>query len=124
MPEAPETYPRRILLAVTGLSPQIVTETLYALAVAREPAWVPSEIQIVTTLRGAEEARLNLLSESPGWFHRISDLGFVAERTAPRGGGAVRRRGCAALSGIGMDSPMGAEPCGHRDSGRARGNRL
>ncbi len=26
MPEAPETYPRRVLLAVTGLSPQIVTE--------------------------------------------------------------------------------------------------
>ena len=36
------TYPRRILLAVTGLSPQIVTETLYALAVERTAAWVPN----------------------------------------------------------------------------------
>lgn len=70
-PEFPESYPRRILLAVTGLSPQIVTETLYALAVTRKPAWIPTEIQIVTTLRGAENARLNLLSEDPGWFHRL-----------------------------------------------------
>jgi hypothetical protein len=31
-----ETHERRILLAVTGLSPQIVTETLYALAVERK----------------------------------------------------------------------------------------
>lgn len=70
-PDRPESYPRRILLAVTGLSPQIVTETLYALAVARQPAWVPTEIQILTTVRGAENARLNLLSEEPGWFHRL-----------------------------------------------------
>ena len=27
-PDSPESFPRRILLAVTGLSPQIVTETL------------------------------------------------------------------------------------------------
>ncbi len=70
-PDLPESYPHRILLAVTGLSPQIVTETLYALAVARQPAWVPTEIQILTTFRGAENARLNLLSEEPGWFHRL-----------------------------------------------------
>ena len=30
----PEHYPRRILLAVTGLSPQVLTETLYALTQA------------------------------------------------------------------------------------------
>ena len=41
----PAAYPRRILLAVTGLSPQIVTETLYALAVKGNPAWVPTEIR-------------------------------------------------------------------------------
>jgi len=70
-PEHPESYPRRILLAVTGLSPQIVTETLYALAHARTPAWIPTEIQVVTTVRGAENARLNLLSEEPGWFGRL-----------------------------------------------------
>jgi CRISPR-associated protein (TIGR02584 family) len=61
----------RVLLAVTGLSPQIVTETLYALAVARTPAWIPSQIHIITTRRGEENARLSLLSDSPGWFHQL-----------------------------------------------------
>jgi CRISPR-associated protein (TIGR02584 family) len=65
----PAAYPRRILLAVTGLSPQIVTETLYALAVERR-LWVPTEIRIVTTRRGAEKAARTLLSDE-GWFHRL-----------------------------------------------------
>jgi len=70
-PAHPHTYPRRILLAVTGLSPQVVTETLYALALKETPAFVPTEIHLITTGRGAEHARLNLLSESIGWFHRL-----------------------------------------------------
>lgn len=41
VPESPESYPRRVLLAVSGVSPQIVTETVYALAVAREPRVAP-----------------------------------------------------------------------------------
>ncbi|RMF79631.1 MAG: TIGR02584 family CRISPR-associated protein [Nitrospirae bacterium] len=67
----PHAYPRRILLAVTGLTPQVVTETLYCLAVAQEPPWVPTEVHLVTTAEGAERARLTLLSEEPGWFHRL-----------------------------------------------------
>lgn len=67
----PTSYPRRILLAVTGLSPQIVTETLYALAVERDPAFVPTEVHLLTTAEGAERARLSLLSEDPGWFARL-----------------------------------------------------
>lgn len=70
-PDAPHSYPRRILLAVTGLSPQILTETLYALAVANEPAFVPTEVHLITTSEGAERARLALLSDQPGWFHRL-----------------------------------------------------
>lgn len=42
---APHTYPRRILVAVTGLSPQVVTETLYALAVAADLPFVPTDIK-------------------------------------------------------------------------------
>jgi len=64
-------YPRRILLAVTGLTPQVVTETLYALAIHRQPAFIPTEIHLLTTHEGAEAARLGLLSEEPGWFHRL-----------------------------------------------------
>jgi CRISPR-associated protein (TIGR02584 family) len=67
--ECPDDHPRRVLLAVTGLSPQIVTETLYALAVKGE--WIPTEIQIITTEPGAKNARLNLLSNEPGWFHQL-----------------------------------------------------
>lgn len=101
IPESPETYPRRILLAVTGLSPQIVTETLYALAVKRDPAWVPTEIQVVTTVRGAEEARLNLFSEDRDWFARM-----CREYNLPRiafGAGDIhvmRRRDGAVLEDI------------------------
>ncbi|BCU08386.1 CRISPR-associated ring nuclease Csm6 [Allochromatium tepidum] len=66
------TAPRRILLAVTGLTPQIVTETLYALACQQEPPWIPHEIHLITTATGAGNARLNLLA-GEGWFHRLCE---------------------------------------------------
>jgi CRISPR-associated protein (TIGR02584 family) len=69
----PHAFPRRVLLAVTGLSPQVVTESLYALTQVTRPAFVPTEVQIITTRQGAEHARLNLLSRDPGWFHRLRD---------------------------------------------------
>lgn len=47
------------LLAVTGLSPQVITETLYAINKAQLD-W-PDSIKIITTRRGREEARLGLL---------------------------------------------------------------
>ncbi len=62
---------RRILLAVTGLSPQIVTETLHALATREPNPWVPDEVHLISTTKGAENARLQLLSDQPGWFHRL-----------------------------------------------------
>ncbi|MCB1825918.1 MAG: TIGR02584 family CRISPR-associated protein [Candidatus Competibacteraceae bacterium] len=67
----PEKYSRRILICVAGLSPQIVTETLYALSVTGEPRFVPTEIHLLTTAEGAQRARLTLLSDEPGWFHRL-----------------------------------------------------
>ncbi len=77
----PQSYPRRILLCVSGLSPQIVTETLYALAVIGEPRFVPTEIHLLTTAEGAEWARLTLLSDDPGWFQRLrQDYGLPAIR--------------------------------------------
>jgi len=58
----PHEYPRRILVAVTGLSPQVITETLYALTQRHQPAFMPTEIHLITSARGAEQARLSLLS--------------------------------------------------------------
>ena len=69
--EAPETFPRRILFLVMGLSPQVLTETLYALTVRRVPPFVPTEIHVQTTQEGAARARLTLFSQDPGWFFRL-----------------------------------------------------
>ena len=85
--EDADKYPRRVLLAVTGLSPQIVTETLYALAVESRPTWIPTEIRIITTRRGEENARLTLLSDHPGWFHRLCE-DYRLPAPARRGRGA------------------------------------
>jgi len=60
----------RILLAITGLTPQVVTETIYALMLEGADA-LPHEVHILTTAEGAERARLALLSDQPGWFHRL-----------------------------------------------------
>ena len=67
----PETYDRRVLLAVTGLSPQIVTETVYGLTVGRRPSFMPTEVRLITTAEGAQRAQLELLHADSGWFHRL-----------------------------------------------------
>jgi len=64
-------YTRRVLLAVAGLSPQVLTETLYALATDPKHPWIPTEIHLITTGEGRKRAELALLSKSPGWFHRL-----------------------------------------------------
>jgi CRISPR-associated protein (TIGR02584 family) len=56
-----------ILLAVTGLTPQVVTETLYALHDQGEP--LPSSIRILTTAEGSQRARLTLIND--GWLVRF-----------------------------------------------------
>jgi len=67
----PHEYPRRLLFAVTGLSPQVITETCYALAVNEKPAFLPTEIHILTTSEGRDRIRHTLLSRQPGWFRRL-----------------------------------------------------
>jgi len=72
-PQHPASYQRRVLLVVSGLSPQIVTETIYALALAGESRFVPTEVHIITTKEGAQKAELSLLSTDLGWFHKLCD---------------------------------------------------
>lgn len=55
------------LLAVTGLTPQVVTETLYALHAQGER--LPAEIHILTTAEGHQRAKLTLLND--GWLTRF-----------------------------------------------------
>ncbi len=61
---------RQVLLVVTGLTPQVVTETIFALW-KTDPRLVPSEVHVITTVRGAEHARLNLLSPRIAWLERL-----------------------------------------------------
>ena len=64
-----EKHSKRLLLCVTGLTPQVVTENLYALQ-NRDENW-PDEVHLLSTAEGIERARLTLLSEDPGWFRRL-----------------------------------------------------
>lgn len=78
-------FPRRVLLAVTGLTPQIVTETLYALAVQAESRFIPTEIHIISTQEGAERARLSLLDPAIGKFHALcKDYGLQGIQFSPK----------------------------------------
>ena len=69
----PGRYQRRVLVAVAGLSPQVVTETVYALAVAKAPPFVPTEVQVMTTCEGAQRVREALLPQphGEGWLNRL-----------------------------------------------------
>lgn len=63
----PNDFPRRTLLAVTGMSPQVVTETLFALVTER--GFVPTDIRIITTENGRNRLVRDLLDERDGHFH-------------------------------------------------------
>lgn len=67
-PDDPTSYPKRCLLAVAGLSPQIVTETLHALIVLARPAFIPTRIEILTTAEGRRRAIETLLDSVNGAF--------------------------------------------------------
>ncbi|MDD5272718.1 MAG: CRISPR-associated ring nuclease Csm6 [Methylovulum sp.] len=67
--EHPNQYPKRILLAVSGMSPQIVTETLYALAITQQEQ--PTEIHLISTNTGKQKAVEQLLHPENGKFHQL-----------------------------------------------------
>lgn len=71
-PDAPHTYPRRALLCATGLSPQVVTETIYALAVQGRPRFVPTQLHLLTTDEGRRRAELSLL-KGEAWLPRLCE---------------------------------------------------
>lgn len=57
----PHEYSRRILLVVIGMTPQIVTETLYKLVVDAATPFLPSELHLLTTREGAQVSLQALL---------------------------------------------------------------
>lgn len=68
--EEPATFSRRVVLAVSGLSPQIVTETVHALATTTA-AFVPTEVHLITTRQGARKALATLADEGAGWLRKL-----------------------------------------------------
>lgn len=70
----------------TGLSPQVVTETLWALSIRDAPNWTPEEIILITTGEGARRARQTLLDDKFGKIaalgrdYRRPDITALAER--------------------------------------------
>jgi len=62
--------PRKILLCVSGMSPAIITETLYAL-VTQTPPFIPDEIHVSTTQEGRDKILNVLLPPLDGQFHRL-----------------------------------------------------
>lgn len=70
-------HKRQILLCLAGLTPQIVTETLYVLIV--EKGERVDEIRVITTLIGEDKIRSMLLDPKEGRFHAFCrDFGIAS----------------------------------------------
>ena len=71
-----ETPLRKVLVAIVGLSPQVVTETLWALR--RERGFVPNEIRVILTRAARVCVVHDLLDPLEGRFHAFCrDYGLV-----------------------------------------------
>jgi len=72
----------RILLCATGLSPQVITETLFALLQRDGEPGLPREIHVVTTWQGAELIHNNLLDPAGPMQLRafLVDFGLDGDR--------------------------------------------
>lgn len=64
---------KNILFLVTGMTPQIITETVYGLAVqpGAEDRWIPNEVHVLSTQDGLTQIRDGLLEK--GNFQRLID---------------------------------------------------
>jgi CRISPR-associated protein (TIGR02584 family) len=60
---------RDILVAVVGLTPQVITETVYYLTQIRQPPATLAAIHILTTRRGHEQVHTQLLASPGGHFY-------------------------------------------------------
>lgn len=77
------TRPYRVLLCASGMSPAIITETLYALAVSRAEPFYPDEIHVVTTTEGRKKIEQDLL-QTNGPLDRLLTECWPSDRKRPR----------------------------------------
>lgn len=60
---------RESLIAVVGLTPQVLTETLYSLTQIERPPVALNKIEVITTRPGRELIEKALLRPKGGQFH-------------------------------------------------------
>ena len=68
---------KQVLVAVVGMSPAVLTETVWALA-QQDPSAIPDEVVAITTLDGRERIRQMLFGEDAVWDHLRDTLGNAA----------------------------------------------
>jgi len=74
----------RILLLVSGSSPAIITENLYAITQKTEPAFIPTEIYIITTSSGRDNIQRALLGESGHLIKLCKDYQLPSSLLSPK----------------------------------------
>lgn len=72
----------RVLLCVSGMSPAIITETLFAL-LTQPHAYVPREIHVVTTTQGKDKIMSDLLSPEGGCLQALLADYWPADQPPP-----------------------------------------
>src|SRR5262245_46458384 len=60
---------RELLVAVSGLTPQVITETFYYLTQVRDPPVTIAEIHVLRAQRGGQRILTHLLTPSVGRFY-------------------------------------------------------
>ncbi len=61
---------KRVILALVGLSPQVVTEAVYALACEGREV---DEIELITTRSGRDEIMKHLLASDQGKLYQLCE---------------------------------------------------
>lgn len=101
-------YPRRILVAAIGQSPQAITAKLYVLAVASDAPFVPTEIRLITTPEDAPAPGSPCSPPGPPGFigcamtrgcQRAPSTQAASTPSAMRAPARCNARGVAALQG-------------------------
>ena len=61
-------FPERILVVSCGLNPQVVTESIYALALTSDAPFHPTSVKVITTSKGKDKVLTKLSSLGEGWL--------------------------------------------------------
>lgn len=99
---------KRILLAVVGMTPQVVTETLYALYQENRPV---NAIHIITTRKGKEAINAHLLPSKGGQYRRFLADYHIDPRTIAFGHDSIHT--ITDANGIEIDDIAGEEDNEH-----------